>query len=92
MTEIETETYMSSGINWTWYLKIEKPAFGAKDVVILNHWRVHHSDESPNDVIGEYHLIEDRQRMVCAVQLTNHDGYGTRTKAVVNRKYIFDYK
>lgn len=88
----ETETYMSSGINWIWYLKIEKPKFGACDVIILNHWRVHKSDEQPNDVIGEYHLIEDRQRIVCAVQLTNHDGYGTRTKAVANREHIFNYK
>lgn len=88
----ETETYMSSGINWTWYLTIEKPEFGARDVIILKHFRVHNGDEQPNDVIGEYHLIEDRQRIVCAVQLTNHDGYGIRIKAVANREYIFDYK
>lgn len=87
---METETYISGGINWNWYLQIENPTFGARDCVVVRHWRVHQDDAQPTDIDGNFDLIEDNERTLCAVHLVQRGQ--VRTLAVRNRQYVFDYK
>ena len=87
---METETYISGGINWNWYLQIEKPTFGARDCVVLRHWRVHKDDAQPSGIDGTFDLFEDRDRTLCAVQISH--GKYLRMLAVFNRRSVFDYR
>lgn len=95
----------SAGMNWTWYLEVsfkgfpdvlannpEKAMQFAKSVTIESHYRIHKSEDTTPDCEWEYFLIEDSQRVVCAVTLWKRDGTYSKTYAVENRQSVFSYK
>jgi hypothetical protein len=65
--------YMSSGINWNWYLRL---ASIAGDTCVIDYeWRVHRSQDQPAGILGNYHIVEQPgtgpdNRMAIAVDIT----------------------
>ena len=88
------KTYTSGGINWQWYLTVEfADEYAPKDLIIVKHWRMHkfHGPEHPQ-TCGSYRIIEDSERIACAVTLEDHtDGVHSKTYAVANREHVFSY-
>lgn len=94
----------SSGINWTWYLEMsfegypdflandpDKAMRFAKSVTIQSHYRIHKCEDDTPNCEWEYFLIEDSQRVVCAVTLRKRDGTHSKTYAVENRQPVYSY-
>lgn len=74
----------SDGMNWTWYCEIDWQGTGRGEATILRLWR-EHKGESVTEGTGRYCLIEDSQRVVCAIEING------MTVAVKNREMIWNY-
>jgi hypothetical protein len=87
-------TFYSSGINWTWYLEVRSTwKYGRPKVEILRHYRIHNGDDGQPETLGQYEIIENNQRIACAVELRfkTAPNQCPTVCAIDNPRGLFDY-